>query len=523
MSRSSLLALKRSKVTRRILTTGAISLLAIGAVVTAACRTPVDQKPGATGDARGTLRCPYNLAWGGKETLNPSAPTAFLDAVSLLFDRLTVLDANGLPVPGLALSWQSDQSASTWTFKLRPDVTFHNGEKLTAADVAYTIHQILSEKESPIAATLRLIGSVEVSDAQTVVFRLVQPDADFPILLSDYRVSILRENSLDTIDKTGNGTGPFKLKKLDVEGISLFEANDMYWRGRPGVSSIELIAIADPEARIQALLAGQIDLLMGVAPQQVPLFEHKPEFTVQDVPTGNWRGIVLRTDTPPFNAVRVRRALRIAADREQMLTLVLRGRGTVACDNPVWRDDPYHLDQQCPQNIELAKRLLAEAGFSNGVEVELYVANIDSYVIPLAEVYKQQVAKAGITVTIREVSADTYYTNTWMKVPMCVTLWAQKPAEQVLNDLFRTGSLWNESHWANSGFDNLLDQARKELNVDKRRALYQQAQALISEDGGVFIPFHLNKTRVYDSKIFGLELKRGTELYPEWHKITKAQ
>lgn len=491
------------------------------ALAVAGCRvsTPGPEGGGMQPGVRGTLRYPYKLAWGGKESLNPTSPTRFMEAVSILYDRLVALGDNGIPVPELSTSWHSNDTGTVWTFELRRGVKFHDGKELTPADVVYTVNSILSGAQSPIFSTLRVIERVGAGDDHSVVFYLSQAHADFPILLSDYRAGILSENGLGKIEQTGNGTGPFKLKTLNAEGTSVFVANDDYWRGVPGLSAIEIVSIADPEARLQAFLAGQIDV-MQVPPQQIPLFVNRPEYIMQEAQTGDWRGIVMRTDLPPFNDVRVRQALRLAADRRQMLELVLQGRGTVACDSPVWRGDQYHLDSECPRDVERARHLLSQAGYPGGLDVELYVANVDAFMIPMAEVYQQQVAEAGIRVEIKQVPSDTYYTHTWMVVPLCGTLWGQKPAEQFLNELYRSGSAWNESHWANPGYDKLLDNARRELEFERRRKLYQDAQRILFEEGGVFIPFHLTKTRVYRRGVRGLE--PGAEFFPRWHKVTKS-
>jgi peptide/nickel transport system substrate-binding protein len=471
-------------------------------------------------DTRGILRYPYKLAWGGKETLNPTSPTRFMEAISIVYDRLVSLDANGRPVPELAVSWQSNDLASVWRFTLRRGVRFHNDKELTSTDVVYTINHILSEKTSPMASAMRVVDSVTGPDDATVIFHLRQAYADFPMLLSDYRVGILSENSLPTLDKTGNGTGPFKLGRLDAEGTSLFVANNSYWKGPPGLKAIEIVSIADSEARLQALLADQVDLIQ-ISPHQASLFAHKTDFIIQSAPTGDWRGIVMRTDLAPFNNLNVRKALRLAADRQQMINLVLDGRGTVACDAPVWPGDQYHLELQCPQEIDQARLLLTKAGYPNGIDVDLYISDVDPFVIPMAEVYKQQVAKAGIRVTLKQVPSDTYYTSTWMVVPMCATLWGQKPADQILNELYRSGSTWNESHWARIDFDNLLDDARRQRDPEKRRQLYQDAQRLLFEQGGVFIPFHVTKTRALKATVLGLEF--GMEFFPQWYKIRKVR
>ena len=150
-----------------------------------------------------------------------------------------------------------------------------------------------------------------------------------------------------------------------------------YWEGAPGVAKMEIIGIGDGQARLQALLGGQIHFEDKVTNQQKPMFASNNKFKMMEVPTGNWRGLVFRTDVAPFSDIRVRQAVRMAADRGELVKLIMGGSATIACDTPVKPDDQYRADIKCPQDIAGAKKLLSEAGFANGIDVDVYVATLE--------------------------------------------------------------------------------------------------------------------------------------------------
>lgn len=471
---------------------------------------------------RGTLRIPHYFFWSGKESLDPASPTAFDVAITILYDRLVRLDKNGQVVPDLAISWAPNENATEWTFTLRDDVTFHNGKALNSADVAYTFKRILDPNTgAPLAATLALIKGIETPDSATVVFQLDQSHADFPVLLVDYSARIIPENSGDSIATTGIGTGPFKLETFNPEGTTVLLANDAYWRGAPGLAAIELIAIADAEARSAAAQAGQVDMLLGTTATQASLFVDNPEFVIQSFPTGEWYTLVMRTDTAPFDDVRVRKAIRLVADRQAIIDLVLDGQGTVACDTPVAPIDAYYLATTCPQDIEQAKSLLAEAGYSEGLDVTLFTSDLESWMIPLAEVYQQQAAAAKINVTLEVIPADSYFSELWLKAPFYPSFWRERPADLILNLLWRSTAEWNESYFQNPAFDQLLDKARQALDFEERRQLYHQAQQILFEESGNLIPFYVNLAHVHRADVTGIEAVSYREFH--WETIAKSE
>jgi peptide/nickel transport system substrate-binding protein len=256
----------------------------------------------------------------------------------------------------------------------------------------------------------------------------------------------------------------------------------------------------------------------GITAQQQVMLAGSDKFQIQEIPTGNWRGIVFRTDTEPFTDVRVRKALRMVADRDAMLALVQGGAGIVSCDVPVGPADQYRADLTCPQDIEGAKRLLAEAGFPDGIDVEIHVSTIEPTWPVMAEVYQAQAAEAGIRVKITQVPSDGFWSEVWMKQPVTVTRWNERPADQVLHEVYLSGAKWNESFYTDPDFDALLAAARRELDFDKRRALYVKAQEHLQETAGTLIPYHVTRLVGTTSRVKNLDPVEN--MWVRWHLIT---
>ncbi|NDH55026.1 MAG: peptide ABC transporter substrate-binding protein, partial [Betaproteobacteria bacterium] len=289
--------------------------------------------------------------------------------------------------------------------------------------------------------------------------------------------------------------------------------------GPPGVAKMEIIGIPDAQARFQALMGKQIDLLPNsVTPQQKTLLERSGGFSFQNVPTGNWRGIVFRTDVKPWDDVRVRRAVRLAVDRKAMVDLAAGGLGIVACDTPVGPTDQYRWNGTCNQDIAKAKALLAEAGYSNGLDLELYVSTVEAAWPAMAEVFQQQAAAAGFRVKIVQVPSDGYFNEVWMKKPVTMTRWNQRPADAALNEIYRGGATWNESFFKDAKFDVMLDDARKELNFDKRRAKYHQAQEYLLENSGTLVGFDATLTVATTARVKSLDAVENFTI--RWHRVT---
>lgn len=466
-----------------------------------------------------TLRLVHEMGFRGAESLDPISPTRFVLANQMIYDRLVKINARGEVEPQLAKHWQSDSTATRWTFTLREKVFFHDGMPFNAEDVVYTFQRILSPNtQSAVAAVLGIIDQTSCSDERTVTFYLKSPHTEFPVLLADYRIRIVpKQNALDAPVK-GVGTGPFRLNKLSPETVTVLTANHQYWDGPPTVNNVHIYGISDYNSRVQALLAGQIDWLEAVSTRQKKLFADHKKLWLQNIRSGEWRGIVFRYDIPPFDDHRIRKAVRIAVDRQKIMQLVSGSDGgELSCDSPVWPGDPYRSNHQCPRNLELAKKLMTEAGYPNGISFDLYTSSIEPEFIPLAEAYQQQAAQAGIRVTIRRVPADSYWQSYWKQVPAMLIRWCQRPADQVLNEIFRSGALWNDTGMAEPEFDQMLDLARSEFQLKKRTSIYHQLQNFLYNNGGTFIPYHNTQVRILSHRVAPFE---NVEFFGiPWHKI----
>lgn len=471
-----------------------------------------------SGQPSGTFRQAHEVGFGAASDLDPISRGRVFAVTEKIMSRLVRPGLDGKPAPDLALSWSSNTNATEWTFKLREGVKFHSGKPFSSADAAYSLKRVQDPKlDSPARSLVAMVKSIETPDSKTLKLILSAPYADMPLVFTDYRLMIIPDGAGDTIKATGTGTGPFKLEKFDAQGTSVLVANKDYYDGAPGVARMEIIGIPDGQARFQALMGKQIDLLQNITKQQRQLLERASGFGVQEIPTGNWRGIVFRTDTKPWDDPRVRRAVRLAVDRKAMMELAAGGAGVVGCDTPVGPKDQYRSTKTCAQDIAKARALLAEAGYPNGIDLELPVATLQAEWPAMAEAFQQQVAPAGFRVKIAQVPTDGYFNEIWMKRPVSMTRWNDRPADAILNEAYRGGARWNEAFFKDAKFDALLDSARSELNFDKRRAKYIEAQDYLWENGGTLVGFHAVIQVGHTARVKNLDAVENFGI--RWHKI----
>ncbi|BCP52174.1 ABC transporter substrate-binding protein [Kaistia sp. 32K] len=443
-----------------------------------------------------TLRIAAGEADNATGTLDPAKSTNDPDAArtSLVFERLVVLDDTFAAVPQLAKSWESNATGDEWTFKLQEGVKFHDGEPLTAKHVIYTFKRLLDPKTaSPGASSMATIDPAAITalDDLTVRFKLKKPTVEFPELIANRFTYILREGQPESELRTAAiGTGPFKVQRfVPGDDVSTFVKNENYWRpGLPKVDVVELRSIPEESARIAAIESGQIDLVWDLGRAGVAGLQQNPDVKVVRTRAPFVLTLSAWADTPPFDDVRVRQAMKYVVDREQMLQLVLRGYGNIGDDNPVAPWVKYALEAKTRErDVEKAKALLAEAGHPDGIDIELFTSETVPGFIEMATLYQAMASEAGIRVKINKAPANDYWSAVWLKQPFICSSWSGRGADDALAAPYLSTSEWNETHWKRPEFDAFIEKARATTDVAERTKLYQQAQQLLRDDGGAII------------------------------------
>ena len=477
---------------------GGLLLTACSAAGTSAGKALSTAAASGKAQSGGTLRIARPPA-SSAETLDPASSLSAYEYLGALYSRLVRRGSDGKPAADLATAWEMSDQAKTWTFTLRKGVTFHNGQSFTSADAAYTLAHILDPAtKSPQAGVLSTFVStsgISTPDQNTLVVKLKAAHAEFPTLLMHYNCYVIPKDSAATTPTKGIGTGPFKLVSFTPAGPGTVVANTDYYGGRPALDTIAFSSIAETQSRINALLSQQVDLISqtNLDTAGVKTVQASSTATVVEVKNAQWYTLPMLCTAAPFTDPKVRQAFKLAYDPAQVIKLAVQGHGTIAHDNPVPPDDPYRLDYTVAPDPEKAKSLLKAAGH-DGLTLPLYTSDYDSVLTPLALAMKDTVAHAGITLDIQNAPSDSYYTKVWMQKPLMTSYWyVGRPIDQLLSEIFHSGSAYNESKWSNPTFDGLVASARKETDDAKRKQLYQDAQKLMVDQDGTIMPFFASR------------------------------
>ena len=448
-------------------------------------------------------------------TLDP----AFLSTVSddqigrYWHDFLVYVDENFEPdwERSIATGYEVNETGIVWTFHIRENVSFHNGKPLTAEDVVFTFNRLRDPAVG--AATVDLyanISDVEAVDDYTVRFTLEKPNPDFITYdLNDYHALIM-DNETDDFETEWNGTGPFMIEKYIPEDRLVMKRNPNYWmkdengESLPYLDGYEFIFLSDPSAQVEALQGGQVHWINYVSPEFIDPLEADPEIIVHRKSVNLHYVIHMRADQPPTDNVLVRQAIKAATDNEEILEVVGLGYGSVGNNSPIGPSfGDLYLDVPPPeQDIERAKQLLAEAGYPDGLEIELTTQDALA-ARNIATVWAEQLAEAGITVDIQIVPIGTYYgAGVWLECQFGITDWGARSSPQpYLKLAYICGAPWNGAHWCDEELDELAEAAGSEMDHEQRVELYHEIQWVFAERGPVVVPYFVENLLAYRDSV----------------------
>lgn len=420
-----------------------------------------------------------------------------------IFEGLVTIDRDGALQPQLATSWDISEDGLSYTFHLRPGVSFHNGVAFDSSAAKFSIERILSEQSTNgQKALFKVITSVEAPDAETLVLKLSAPASDLLYFLGFPAAVIVEPGSAETNTKAPVGTGPFKFYEWRQGDRVIMSAFDGYWGDAPALDTVTARFIADPQAQVAALRSGQVDGIAEFgAPELFDQFTKDAAFATH-VGTGEMEIVAgMNSAKPPFNDVRVRRALMMAVDRSMLIEAVKSGYGTPIGSHfppasPFYED----LTGEFAYDPEAAKALLTEAGYGDGFEFTFKVPT-RTYAQRSAEILQAYFAQIGVTAKIessdfpaawiQDVFKDTNYDMTIIghAEPLDINIYARHPYY---------------FNYENPEFDATIAAIAGAATPEARAEGYHKAQEILAQDMPALFLFSEPKLGIWKAGLEGV-------------------
>ncbi len=472
---------------------------------------------------------PIGAAAQGKDTLTVALPShaptldphMHFERVGVLvninmFDSLLHRSAKLEFEPSLALSWKA-LNDTTWEFKLRQGVKFHDGSTMTAEDVKFSFDRVLEpgkeKKKSPQYGNIRAIKDVKIVNADTV--HLIT-DKPFPLLLERlvYFGIVPRKH----VEKVGEeafgstatvGTGPWKLVEWKRDQHIRLEAFDQHWRGKPAFKHVVFRAIPEVATQVAELKTGGVDIIRNVNADLMADLKGHPQTRISTTPILRVHYISLDMRSAPFDKKAARQAANYAIDKQAVIQKMMAGLGRQVAT--VVQPAAFGHDAEVkpfPYDPKKAKELLAQAGYPRGIDITLHSSSIDNR--PIFEALGQMLTEVGLRTTVKmwdpgpawnkffqtEGKATHGQYGTWGNYSVF-------DADAVLHPLYHNEpGGWIGKHYARvEGLDKLIDEARSSVDQPKRKQIYSRIQTMIREEAPSVFLWTQNDTLGISKKV----------------------
>ena len=391
-----------------------------------------------------------------------------------------------------------------FTFKIRKGVEWHDSSTLTADDVIWSMNRHLGEDSlSVIKAFFSTVEERKKIDSHTVKVILNSPDSDLPAKLSEKQAKIVKMGTGDF--GKGNGTGPYLLESFETGVRSTHVRNSNYWRDGPNFDALEITAVTDPISRVNALIAGDMDLINNIDSEGLRLIEEADGVHINSTPSGLYSGICCLKNTGPGSSDDFVKGMQYIKDRERIVRSILKGHGMVGNDHPIsiaYGADHCHELPQREYDPDKAKFHLAKSGYTSA---ELYVAPVLTGIEEICLLMQANLKKIGFDLTLRKVPTDGYWGAVWMKEPLNVVSWNMGPtANAMLSIQFAPGAAWNDTFWNNERMGTPLKAQLAETDAARRHEMLCEMQTLVHNGSGTVIPAHTNLLDGVSDKIQGI-------------------
>ncbi|MBB6734584.1 glutathione ABC transporter substrate-binding protein [Cohnella zeiphila] len=433
-------------------------------------------------------------------TLDPhnASDTHSISAARTMYEGLLGFDENMNLIPVLASDYKISDDGLTYTFTLRDNVKFHDGTDFNSAAVKANIDRILDEKNNlRLRKSFLKVAKVETPDDKTVVFTLSEPYNAFlnkVAMAGMISPKAIQEEGAD-IAKKPVGTGPFVFKDWTQGDRLVVEKNPNYWQqGLPKVASVTFRSVPENGSRIAMLKTGEADFIYPMPTEQVSQVEGDKNITIDKTESTIVRYVTLNTTKKPFDDVKVRQALNYAIDKDAYIKVVKSGLG-VKLNSTMSSKTQYYSEQPgYDYDPEKAKQLLADAGYPNGFNAEIWGEN-DSETIKGMQFIQQQLAQIGVKLDVKSMEGGTLSdminsakTPEESKIQMWYVSWSPSSgdADGATRGLFSSSMFppagSNTAYYKNDNVDKWIEDANKATDPEKAKSIYADIQKTIWQD-----------------------------------------
>ena len=449
-----------------------------------------------------------------------------------VLDYLTITGPDNITRPGLIEKWEASADLKTWTLRVRRNAKWHSGRQFTADDVVWNLKRVLDPKTG--SSTVGLMkgflleeydtgekddkgnakksvrlwdaNAIQKVDAYTVRLNGKTPQLAVPEQLFHYPLLIMDPAENGEFKVGSNGTGAFTLVESEVGRRQVLKARKDYWGGGPYLDELQFIDLGDdPAAAVSALASKQVDGLYLADIVQLDALQKIPHVQMYQVTTA-YTATARVQPVKPFDDKRVRQALRYAIDSNVIVQIAHRGLGQAGEHHHVSPVHPeYAKLPPMTRDVAKAKRLLADAGYPNGIDTEIACKPQPGWELLAVQAMVEQWKDAGIRVKIN-VMPSTQYWEVWTKTPFGFTTWAHRPLGVMSLALaYRTGVPWNESKYSNAEFDRLLTMAEGTIDVAARREIMAGLEKILQDDGPIVQPVWRAIFTFHDKRVQGFK------------------
>ena len=457
-------------------------------------------------------------------------------------EYLTKTGADDVTRPQLIERWAASEDFRSWELQIRR-VNWRSGRALTADDIIWNLRRCLdptigsstlglmkdylleefdtgqrqSDGSAVISTRLWDANAIEKIDDHALRLNLRKAQIALPEHLFHYPLAILDPEEHGVFGVGANGTGPFELVEFEIGKLAVLKARTDYWGNGPYLDEVRYVDLGDDlPAKIRGIVAAGIDGLDQIDIDQLDVFRALPNVQVYLTQSANTAVARMQVDRPEFRDVRVRQALRLAVDSQQVLELSHQNHGLAGEHHHVCPINQDYL--QLPiivRDVKEAKRLLDEAGYTTGIDLTITGRKESTWEARALDVLVQQWSEAGIRVTVSLLPA-AQFREVWNQVPFGFTSWSHRPLGTMMLALaYRSDATWNESHFASVAFDDLLSKAEGTIDVSERRKLVGKLQRLLQLEGPIVQPLWRTVCTPMSKRVRGFTMHPSLYIFAE--------